>query len=205
MHLPFAMSRLLFTLLAAVAGAVVGAVPATTHITEHLVTEALDLQGSPQEISLQGWPHKRRAFAAAVIEWSKATLTAEQGTNASASSPRPDPRYGYFRFIPQYLGSVVGTTRWQGVNRCFKQNSLSATRRADGALTLEFKFKGKTSWLAGCSDTYVPTLGSPASPRPPTTSPANLSHVCCLIVVLVWFGSGPGEAVLCGLVWRVYV
>lgn len=150
-------SPALFALLAMVAGAVGGTAPATIHITESLVTEALGFRQSLDPHL--PWPAKRRAVAAAVMRWSEATLAAEQGANAS--SPRPDPRYAYFRWLPQYLGSIAeteGGAGWHGSNACFKDNSLSVVkheREPDGALTLEFKFKGKTSWIAGCSDTYM--------------------------------------------------
>jgi hypothetical protein len=141
-------------------------------VTENLVAKALELTAAPLSAGASNiaslaegssWPERRNAVASGIVGWAARALSSVG--NDSIEGAAPDPKYGYYRWIPQYLGSAIpptasATTSKKGfkwTNSCYRSNSVSITTvdKTTGAATLTFTFGEKKSLLAQCSDTYV--------------------------------------------------
>eukprot|EP00040_Diaphanoeca_grandis_P022923 m.123988 g.123988 ORF g.123988 m.123988 type:complete len:598 (-) comp29031_c0_seq1:23-1816(-) len=120
---------------------------ADVFISKELIEEHLQLNLDPAA----SWPEKRSSVINAVSRWAQ-----KQMVEQPIKTEKADDKYGFFRWLPQYMLSVNVTDgqmmKW--TNKCFKNNTVSATMSADGSATLSFDFSEKDS-ASKCSDTYI--------------------------------------------------
>ena len=138
-------------------------------VTEALVSKHLGLSSSSR---VGSWPERRARVVEATRQWGQHFAHAshqqhqqhqqhqhqhQQHAQGSTPTTAPDSKYGFFRWLPQFLAAVnISTTAGADAtwpNRCFKHNAASATLAPDGSAALTFSFGGKAP-LAACSDTY---------------------------------------------------
>eukprot|EP00854_Cymbomonas_tetramitiformis_P013157 gene13157-15536_t len=110
--------------------------------------EMLGVSGGRQ-VATSEFYNIRDTMLSNIVKWGERYLEAHH-------AERADDRYGFYRWIPQYIASVVpdqgSPVSWK--NKCFPNNTLVATTQTDGTVLLSLSVKGKPLFSL-CTDTYL--------------------------------------------------